>query len=160
MKTIMWIQSDSAGGSDLFYVDGYLVNDEISMMAANKILMRAQESRYQNIKLMKRLQIETGSPNFTLAYAPSMGFLYKSVFNEKASDGRLKAFVLWCVSSEKKNVWEIAKSISAKTPFTIRDNEHQIIQTYLGVLNKMLTGTIICACISIALILLLAYANK
>ena len=154
----MWIQSDSVGGSDFFYVDGNLVTDDVDKMAANSILSRAQDSRYQNLKLMKRLRAETGSPNFTLAYAPSMGFMYKSVFNEKATDGRLKSFVLWCHSSEKNNVWNIAKSISSKLSYSLRDNEYPVIMSFLSSLKKRHTGTIIGISLTIALILVLAYA--
>ena len=157
----MWIQSDSPGGGDIFYVDETLLKDETKKVEATEILMRAQNLRFQNKKQMKEFREQTGSPNFTLAYSPSMGFLYKSVFVEKARDGRLQSFVLWCASSEVNHIWETAERISTMASFTIRDNERPLVESYIKSLSARRRNVAIIASFLILLIVLiiLAYEN-
>lgn len=161
MKSIMWIQSDSPGGGDVFYVDEMLLTDGIRKQEVLDALMRAQDSRFQNKKQIKEFREKTGSPNFTLAYSPSMGFLYKSVFKEKAKDGRFQSFVLWCASSEVNHICEIAERISNMASFTLRDNERSIVESYIKMRKTRRNAAILGALtISLIIIIIWTYANN
>ncbi len=129
----MWVQSDNPGGKDYLFIDGVLASeqDETRRAKAMDLLLKAQESKYQCDKEVRKLRAESGSPNFTLAEFATMGFLYKSVFNEKASDGRFQSFVLWCNNSEASNAWEIATTNGHQLHYSLRDIEHPLIQAFL-----------------------------
>ncbi len=133
MKSVMWVQSDNPGGQDYLFIDGVLVppNDDVRRALAMDVLLNAQEAKYQRDTVMKKLREATGSPNFTLAECRTMGFLYKSVFNEKASDGRLQSFVLWCKNSEASKAWEIAKANGQYLNYSLREIEHPIVKEFL-----------------------------
>ncbi len=78
---------------------------------------------------MEELRKSLESPNFTVGYGSTMGFLYKSVFNEKAVDGRFKAFVLWCDKSEMENYWTIAGECASQVHYSLREQEREVVQT-------------------------------
>ena len=134
MNNVMWIQSDDPMGKDYLFVDGHLISEEDEPLRAESMakLLKAQDVKYVNTKTISDLRDIAGTPNFTLSYSPRMGILYKSIFNEKASDGRNKAFVLWCTVSEKDNVWGIATANSKQLNYTLRENERSIINNYLN----------------------------
>ena len=133
MKSIMWVQSDNPGGYDYLFIDGVLApeQDETRRAKAMDLLLKAQGAKYQCDKEVRKLRSESGSPNFTLAEFITMGFLYKSVFNEKASDGRFQSFVLWCSNSETSRAWEIAKANGYKLNYSLREIELPLIQAFL-----------------------------
>lgn len=156
----MWIQSDSPGGKDFFIVDGVLVpeDDDAMRRICVQTLTRAQNKRYQNTKEIERLRRESGSPNFTIAYCPNMGLLYKSVFNEKAADNRNKAFALWCNNASKQSCWDVAKMNASKLGYTLRDIEKNIVQECISKNNRK-TKTALIAGLTIIALIAIAYAT-
>ena len=129
----MWVQSDNPGGKDYLFIEGVLASeqDETIRAKAMDVLLKAQEAKYQCDKEVRKLRAESGSPNFTLAECVTMGFLYKSVFNEKASDGRFQSFVLWCSNSEASHAWEIAKANGFQLRYTLREIERPLVQAFV-----------------------------
>ena len=160
MKSIMWVQSDSPGGKDYFFVDDVLVleDDDTTRQTCVKTLIRAQNKRYQNTKEIERLRRESGSPNFTIAYCPFMGLLYKSIFNEKSADNRNKAFALWCNNASMQSCWDIAKMNASKLGYTLRDIENKIVQESISKNNRRTKNALIAGLTIIALIAI-AYAT-
>ena len=137
MKSVMWIQSDKADEQDHFFIDGVLISeDDITTRdGAVRVILKAQDARYY-ISGIERLRESTGSPNFTIGFSVGMGFLYKSVFNEKAKDGRGKAFVLWCERSEMDSFWTIAGECASHDGYTLREREREIVQDCIAKIKK------------------------
>lgn len=155
MQNVMWIQSDNPGGKDYLFIDGVLTDeqDEVRRAKAMSILLNAQEAKYQREKYIKKIRSESGSPNLTLAQCVTMGFLYKSVFNEKASDGRYKAFVFWCRNSDAMLAWNTTKANGRQLNYSLRENELPLIKAYL---KKKKIQRVSFACVTF-LIIVLAY---
>ena len=163
MNNVMWIQSDDPKGNDYLFVDGHLISEEDEPLRSESMakLLKAQDVKYVNAKNISELRGITGAPNFTISYSPRMGILYKSIFKEKASDGRNKAFVLWCTVSEKDNVWGIATANCKQLGYTLRENEQSIINNYLkdaSQKNKMKNAAVIGGII--VLLIVLSYVVK
>lgn len=138
MNSILWIQSDALGGSDHYYVDGKIVDSKNGPLKekANAILVRAQESKSVRINDMKRYREILQSPNFTVAISITGELLYKSIFNERANDGRLQSFVFWCTKTEIYHFWDILKICSSSHGYTLRDQEQKVVYDYLCRVNK------------------------
>ena len=149
MNSIMWVQSESAGGGDHIFVDGNLIPEEEYEIRATamRILLNAQEKKYVNKQINERLRAESGSPNFTLTYCPTMGLLFKSLFNEIAFDGRGYSFALWCSTSIKDDCWDIATANAEQLGLTLKQKEGHIVKQYLESQKKKYFGIGLVGCL-------------
>lgn len=158
MKSVMWVQSEDPGGFDHIFVDGDLL-PYVSSSIRNKaieIILKAQDVKYSRFVSLDKMRAEAGTPNFTVAFCPTMGFLYKSILKEKAVDGRDNTFVLWCKGEERAKYWDLARDNAAQLHFSLRNEEKGIVDRFLKriQINRAL---FICGLIVLLIFCLLAY---
>ncbi len=159
MKSVMWVQAFNPGEDDFVFVDGGLIPAGSSSLRdeCTKILFHAQDAKYIRFKEIERLRLDSGSPNIAVAQNPTMGLLYKSLFNERDPNGREMTFVLWCDNEERQNYWEIAQNNAAQLHCTLREIEHNLVDKYLERIKKkralFLCGVVLVLIISLIIAL-------
>lgn len=138
MKHIVWIQSNNSGGSDNYFVNGVRVpeNDSRTLSQAVKKIIDIQGLRECTSKQNMDLRVQTGYPNFTLAYSRFRGLLFKSLFNEIAKDGRHRGFVCYAKSLDTDYVWNNLKACALSLGYSLRESDYPIIDNYLTIVKK------------------------
>ncbi len=138
MRSVMWIQSDSPGGEDYLIVDGTLLSKDAGPIReqAFDIIYKSQDIKYGNLAEMDVIRKETGSANLQLGYGPLMGYMYKSVFNENASDGRNNTFVFWFNKKGREHFWEDACKSASCLGLSLRDREREMVDKYFRLKEK------------------------
>jgi len=132
MKNVMWIQSDNTSGKDFYFLDGQLKNKEIEIQKCVKKVLKAQQSIVNNPIRYRRFRELFNSPNFTFAYIPFNGFIYKSIFIEPAKDGRNKAFVYWSSFFDRKNIWFTLSKNAKVIGYTPKVEEQKHIEKIIS----------------------------
>ena len=133
----LWIQSAGNNSADLYFKDSSIVTDESEMLQIEKELERVEYIAQCLMMSKKRLRSELGSPTFTFAYVPNRGFVYKSIFNELAEDGRKAAFLVFFDKGSSNNIWEVLSQISSSLNRSLRDIEKPIVMKLIKRINKI-----------------------
>ena len=138
MKHIVWIQSNNLGGSDNYFIEGEKISESDSkiLSQAVKNIIEIQGLRECSSKRNASLRVQTGYPNFTLAFCRFKGLLFKSLFNEIADDGRPRGFVCYAKSINTDFVWNYLKSCSSSLGYTLRDSDYLILDKYISIVKK------------------------
>lgn len=138
MKHIVWIQSNNLGGFDNYFVEGKKVseNDSKILSQAVKKIIEIQGLRECSSKQNMDLRVQTGYPNFTLAFSRFKGLIFKSLFNEIAEDGRPRGFVCYAKIIDTDFVWKYLKTCSYSLGYSLRESDYQILDEYLTSVRK------------------------
>lgn len=138
MKHIVWIQSNSIGGSDNYFINGKQVfeNDSKILSQAVKKIIEIQGLRECLSKQNESLRVQTGYPNFTLAFSRFKGLLFKSLFNEIAEDGRPRGFACYSKIIDTDFVWSTLNTCSSSLGYTLRKSDYLILDKYLSIVRK------------------------
>lgn len=158
MNSIMWIQSSGKGTDDYYFIDGILLrNNEENVLAERQL---GQVEQYASLFMWRKKNIRNrlGSPNFTLSYIPRKGFLYKSIFNELAEDGRTASFVVWFNNSASKDIWETLSKNAEAVNRTLRAVERPVVENFVK--KKRVISLTCCSLLIIVIFLIISLCMK
>lgn len=158
MNSIMWIQSSGKGTDDYYFVDGMLVQGPEENVFAERHL--GQIERYAPLFMRRKenARKRLGSPNFTLSYIPGKGFIYKSIFNEPAEDGRIASFAVWFNNSASKDIWATLSINAEVVNRTLREDERPVVENFVK--KKRVVSLTCCSLLIIVVFLIISLCKK